>query len=300
MAAGGQGQYAEPQPGQETDELLLRRLLSAFGRFYLEDDAGDNFQHDHEAPRNQDPEEAPHPSRATIEVDDLLNPTSRTRTLLEDGRVFGVEDGRHAKISIEGFRLFIHSLQSDLQILLLHSALLPMSDIVPQTPPCRVFLDLQWPDNGHRGRVIIYLFSNCSLSQQFLLLCTGQRRGLSYLNSTLLGVRNKGKEGEMVLGGIVISDEEREIAQLPQLNRRNTGKPYWKGDVSARTTNGSLNAQFAISTSDRSRQAKSGTVFGKVELGLEVLQNAARSQIITKIRVVDCGVIIPITTLIHK
>ncbi|XP_045104931.1 uncharacterized protein LOC123500306 isoform X2 [Portunus trituberculatus] len=71
----------------------------------------------------------------SLQVDELLNPTSRIRTLLEDGRVFGVEDGRHAKISIEGFRLFIHSLESDLQILPVHSARLPMSDIVPLAPP---------------------------------------------------------------------------------------------------------------------------------------------------------------------
>ena len=168
-----------------------------------------------------------------------------------------------------------------------------MSDIVPQTPPCRVFLDLQWPNNGHRGRVIIRLFSNCSLSQQFLLLCTGQR-GLSYVNSPLQGVWNKGKEGERVLGGIVISNEEREIAQMPQLNKGKTSKPYWKGDVLARNSEGSLNAEFAISTTNRSSPAKSGTVFGKVEFGLEVVQNAARCDMVRRIRVVDCGVVIPL------
>ncbi|KAK8399275.1 hypothetical protein O3P69_003415 [Scylla paramamosain] len=298
----------EAQRRQETDDPLLRDLLSEMRNLNMGGNAGGDLKHDHEAAGGnfkddhesvggqdfQEPE-YPSPTSSSIKVDDLLKPKTHTMTLLKGGRVFALENGRYARISIKDFQLFVHSLKSDLQILLLHSVILPMNDIVPQTPPCRVFLDLQWPNNGHRGRVIIHLFSNCSLSQQFLLLCTGQR-GLSYVDTPLLGVWKKGKEGERVLGGIHIGNEEREIAQLPKLNGNNTSKPYWKGDVLARKTSGSLNAQFAISTRDLSSPAKSGNVFGKVEFGLDILQNAAKCDTVTHIRIVDCGVVIPIRT----
>ncbi|XP_050740051.1 E3 ubiquitin-protein ligase TRIM32-like [Eriocheir sinensis] len=78
---------------------------------------------------------------------DLRSLTQLARRLLEAGRVFAVHQAegqrRHARISLEAGQLCLHALK-DLPPPR-GAAILQMSEVVPPSPPCTVFLDLSWP-----------------------------------------------------------------------------------------------------------------------------------------------------------
>ena len=170
---------------------------------------------------------------------------------------------------------------------------LQVSQVVPPSPPCTVFLDLSWPGSGPR-RVQVRLPRDITLARQFLLLCTGQR-GASYApNTRLYEVVNKGQPREFVRGGDY--DGRGGAALLPGLDNGGcwasgqAGAVCWpKKSIDNPAQRG---AQFAITTRDREAGMRYNSVFGEVVQGLDVFVAAAQHHPINDVTVVDCGVVL--------
>ncbi|KAK8379977.1 hypothetical protein O3P69_019790 [Scylla paramamosain] len=83
----------------------------------------------------------------TLKAADLHKMTPAARSLIQAGMVVVVtqmEHKRHARMSLEDGRLYLHALQDQPPPPCV--ARLQMSEVVPAAPPCLVFLDLAWPD----------------------------------------------------------------------------------------------------------------------------------------------------------
>ncbi|XP_050739122.1 uncharacterized protein LOC127009804 [Eriocheir sinensis] len=232
----------------------------------------------------------------SVTAEDLRSLTQPARRLLEAGRVFAVHQAegqrRHARISLEAGQLCLHALKDHPPPL--GAATLQVSEAVPPSPPCTVFLDLSWPGSAPR-RVQIRLSPDTPRGRQFLLLCTGQR-GPSYVNTRLCGVGRKGEAGEFVKGGDYESnDGEGSSVLLPGLDKgeyRNSGRA---GNVCGlvwpdRTRGESGN--FGIFTRDCKDGGGGGLVFGEVVDGLHVVAEAAQHRDIKEVTVADCGVVL--------
>ncbi|KAG0725650.1 Peptidyl-prolyl cis-trans isomerase [Chionoecetes opilio] len=170
------------------------------------------------------------------------------------------------------------------------SLALQVDEVVAAKPPCRVFLVLGWKGRPSR-RVLIHLRTNNPGARQFLLLCTGQR-GPCHNGTTLFAVGRERQPGEFVWGG----DYERNnglggAALLPDLDKCVYGESWMAGVVWGRWCDPAVGAQFGITTKDWPGLTVP-CVIGKVEVGLEVVQEAARHRPITEVTVVDCGVVV--------
>lgn len=228
----------------------------------------------------------------TLKVEDLLNLKQTARSLLKTGRVFAVHEfkgrSRYARISFDDGRLYLHSLLS--QPPPPGVSMMQMDEVLPPSPPCKVFLDLAWPGSAPR-RVLINLFHDTPMGRQFLLLCTGQQ-GPSYANSRLWRVWDKGEPGECVYGGdFEWNDGTGGAALLPRLGEGEYRKSRRAGNVfGVWLCDPARGAQFAISTRDRKVGSVFLHVFGEVVSGLDVVALAAHHRDITEVTVVDCGV----------
>ncbi|XP_045607115.1 uncharacterized protein [Procambarus clarkii] len=220
------------------------------------------------------------------------------KRLVDSGRLLAIpqdqNDHRSAMITLQDGQLYLHPL---MHRKILHSSqynlfhFLQHSDIMGMLDPVStmVFLDFGWAGSV-KGRVTIRLFPDIPLSKQFLLLCTGLL-GPTYINTNLLLVGRKGHPGEWIEGG----DYERNNGEggaslLPEIwgESRQSSKA---GDVWARWLD-HRSAQFAITTRDRPDRWT--RVFGEIVSGLKVVRAAAKHVDITKVSVVDCGVVLPV------
>ncbi|XP_050708778.1 uncharacterized protein LOC126993659 [Eriocheir sinensis] len=169
-----------------------------------------------------------------------------------------------------------------------------VSEVVPPSPPCTVFLDLSWPGSTTR-RVKIHLSPDTPRGRQFLLLCTGQR-GPSYRNTSLLGVVKKGQLGEFVWAGDYESnDGEGDSILLPDLNKGKYRRSGRLGDVCGLLWNDhtqGVRGLFGIFTKYCLESQNSSLVFGEVVEGLPVVVEAAQHSNIREVTVVDCGVVL--------
>ncbi|XP_050708733.1 uncharacterized protein LOC126993603 isoform X2 [Eriocheir sinensis] len=226
--------------------------------------------------------------KPSLKAEDFRSLTERTRSLLQAGRVFAVHQvegqRRHARISLEAGRPCLHALADHPPPL--GASTLQVSQVVPPSPPCTVFLDLSWPGRAPR-RVHIRLSPDTQRGRQFLMLCTGQR-GPSYRGTRLYRVVLKGGPGECVYGGDYESnDGTGECVLLPGLEEGVEGRPWRAGDVWGCGRRG----VFAINTRDYQ-----GLVwrcfFGEVVEGLHVVAEAAQHSDIKEVTVVDCGVVL--------
>ncbi|XP_050739177.1 tripartite motif-containing protein 65-like [Eriocheir sinensis] len=230
----------------------------------------------------------------SLMAEDLRSLTQPARRLLEAGRVFAVYQAegqrRHARISLEAGQLCLHALKD--HPLPRGAATLQVSEVVPPSPPCTVFLDLSWPGKAPR-RVQIRLSPDTTRGRQFLLLCTGQR-GPSYVNTRLFQVVRKGEAGEFVKGGDYESnDGEGSSVLLPGLDKGAYCNSVQAGDVFGLGWNYRTpeeNGQFGIRT--RKCAGKSMFVFGEVVDGLHVVAKAAQHRDIKEVTVADCGVVL--------
>ncbi|KAG0728600.1 Peptidyl-prolyl cis-trans isomerase CYP18-4 [Chionoecetes opilio] len=228
-----------------------------------------------------------------LKVEDLRSLTQHARDLLQRGLVFAVHTtvgrSRQAKISLEDDRLYLHCLRD--QPLPRCAITLQLDEVAAAAPPCRVFLELGWKGRPSR-RVLIHLDTDTPMARQFLLLCTGQR-GPSYNGSTLFAVGREGQPGEYVMGG----DYEGKngsggAALLPDLDKGVYSESWMAGVVGGWCDGGpALGAQFRIITKDLPGRSVP-CVIGKVEVGLDVVREAARHRPITEVTVVDCGVVV--------
>ncbi|XP_050730498.1 uncharacterized protein LOC127005592 isoform X8 [Eriocheir sinensis] len=232
----------------------------------------------------------------SLKAEDLRSLTQPIRSLLQAGLVFAVHQvegqRRHARISLEAGQLYLHALKD--QPLPLGAATLQVSEVVPPSPPCTVFLDLSWPGRATR-RVKIHLSPDTPWGRQFLLLCSGQR-GPSYRNTNLLWVVRKGRLGESVIAGDYESNDgkgtSRLLSDLDKGEYRRSGR---LGDVCGLRWSGHnrcARGLFGIFTKNRQENDMSGLVFGEVVEGLPVVVEAAKYSNIRKVTVVDCGVVL--------
>ncbi|XP_050704177.1 uncharacterized protein LOC126989605 [Eriocheir sinensis] len=227
----------------------------------------------------------------SLKAKDFRSLTQRTRSLLQAGWVFAVQQvvgqrRRHARISLEADRPCLHSLQD--HPLTLGAATLQVSQVVPPSPPCTVFLDLSWPGRAPR-RVHIRLSPDTQRGRQFLQLCTGQR-GPSYQGTRLFSVLDKGASGEWVCGGDYESNDGKgKCVLLPGLEVGECSKlrSYQAGTVWGWGKQGvfSIFTKGGLSVVGR-------YVFGKVVEGLHVVAEAAQHSDIMEVTVVDCGVML--------
>ncbi|XP_050739175.1 uncharacterized protein LOC127009849 isoform X2 [Eriocheir sinensis] len=231
----------------------------------------------------------------SLTAEDLRSLTQPARRLLEAGWVFAVHQvegqRRHARISLEAGQLCLHALKDHPPPL--GAATLQVSEVVPPSPPCTVFLDLSWPGIAPR-RVKIRLSSDTPRGRQFLLLCTGQR-GPSYVKTRLYGVGKKAEAGEYVGGGDFESNDGKGASVLlPGLDKGEYSISGRAGAVFglrwSEATRGEC-GHFGILTQDR-KDGGGGFVFGEVVDGLHVVAEAAKRMNITKVTVADCGVVL--------
>ncbi|XP_050739105.1 uncharacterized protein LOC127009793 [Eriocheir sinensis] len=231
----------------------------------------------------------------SVTAEDLRSLTQPARRLLEAGRVFAVHQAegqrRHARISLEAGQLCLHALKDHPPPL--GAATLQVSEVVPPSPPCTVFLDLSWPGSAPR-RVQIRLSPDTPRGRQFLLLCTGQR-GPSYVNTRLHGVESKAEAGEYVKGGDYESNNGGgSSVLLPGLGEGEYRKSGRAGDVFGLgwkdRTRGEC-GNFGIRTRDR-KDGGGSLVFGEVVDGLHVVAEAAQHRDIKEVTVADCGVVL--------
>lgn len=230
----------------------------------------------------------------TVTAEDVFSLEQSARYLLLGGLVVAViqgqEDTCHARLSLKNNQLYLHSMQQ--LPVPLGAATLQMTEIVPCNPPCKVFLDIAWPGTAPQ-RVIIYLSPDTPRGRQFLSLCTGQC-GVSYANTKLLGVRNKGLQGEWIWGGDYSHDTgEGGAALLRNLDWGAYRRSSRVGDVWGEYGGDlSRGAQFGINTSSWVHGQMFYGAFGEVVSGLAVLREAAQQDDVRRVTVVDCGVVL--------
>ncbi|XP_050731792.1 uncharacterized protein LOC127006226 isoform X2 [Eriocheir sinensis] len=239
-------------------------------------------------------------SEPSLKAEDLRSLTQPTRSLLQAGRVFAVHQvegqRRHARISLdaEDERLYLHALKE--HTLPLGAATLQVSEIVPPSPPCMVFLDLSWPGCAPR-RVHIHLSPNTPRGRQFMLLCTGQC-GPSYRDTRLFEVWTDGKMRGCVWGGDYESnDGDGPSVLVPELGVSEYQRSCCAGDVFMDPDAWGRDDQlefghFGILTRDWVGCVAWPLVYGKVVEGLHVVAEAAQHSDITEVTVVDCGVVL--------
>ncbi|XP_050703568.1 neurofilament medium polypeptide-like [Eriocheir sinensis] len=226
----------------------------------------------------------------SLKSEDFRSLTQSTRSLLQAGRVFAVHQvegqrRRHARISLEAGRPCLHALTD--HPLTLGASTLQVSQVVPPSPPCTVFLDLSWPGRAPR-RVHIRLSPDTQRGRQFLVLCTGLR-GPSYRGTRLFNVGYKGWPGERVWGGDYESnDGEGECVLLPGLEKGGEVRSWRAGAVWGMGSQG----VFAITTRDGQYDVWRCCVFGEVVEGLHVVAEAAQHIDNKEVTVVDCGVML--------
>ncbi|XP_069163008.1 uncharacterized protein [Procambarus clarkii] len=232
-----------------------------------------------------------------LSTDELKPRSGVMTTLLDAGRVMGVQEhqgrARSSKMSLQGDQLHLHVLREhptpDDTYTFQHSCLMKLLD----SSRARVFLDLNWGGTTG-GRVYIDMTLDTGLAKQFLMLCTGEQ-GPSYAGTRLLEVVNRGWPGAYVCGG----DYERNTGDggaplLPDLHENQDYEMLAKsGTVGTLFPPGSAQcAQFYVCIRDE--DSSYGFGFGEVSSGLEVFKAAAKCQKITDVKVVSCGVVLPV------
>lgn len=164
--------------------------------------------------------------------------------------------------------------------MLQHKTLMNLVDLAC----CLVFLDLEWPGSARR-RLQIQLRPNSRIGEQFLQLCTGQH-GPTLTGTRLLEVYDYGCDGQYITGGDY--DGKGGVPLLKDLQKEDR-RTSTEGDVFMER--GLESTVFGIVTGhDRYDWPNK---FGWVVQGLDIVKEAAKLNCdITKVNVVDCGVVL--------
>lgn len=211
------------------------------------------------------------------------------RSLLQAGKVFAVmqEQGRirSARITLQHDRVYLHHLRK--QNPPVYAQTLQYADIEEQlnTSSPTAFLDLAWHGSPPQ-RIHIQLSPN-QRALQFSLLCTG-KNGPSYAYTQLIEVYRKGEPGERISGGDYDGEGGEAIIQ---------GLP-WGGIYSRPASSGavfswsddSIGGRFGILT--RANAGCYNGVFGQVVSGLDVLRSVVELPDISRVTVIDCGIVL--------
>ncbi|CAL4084599.1 unnamed protein product [Meganyctiphanes norvegica] len=205
---------------------------------------------------------------------------------LQDDELLG-----YPKLSVRNGRTHFHALQVNNIYKSSPSKIQCTDESVPLlTEGLITFLDIGWPGQEPRRVYIKMVGNNTARSRQHLLLVTSQC-GPSYKGATFSSLARKGQPGEHL---VISPYDGNNAAPLLQDVTVNDDR---KHDVKAGLVSGGLfmgdanNAVFGVYLSDCPR-AYDRTGFGEVTSGLEVLQDIAKSNIMHKMTVVDCGMVL--------
>ncbi|CAL4118821.1 unnamed protein product, partial [Meganyctiphanes norvegica] len=163
----------------------------------------------------------------------------------------------------------------------------------PLTDGMLTFLDIAWP-NQKPHRVYMKMIGNIARARQHLILVTGHL-GHSYKGLQFYIPFKKGQPGECIVIHPYDGDTAAPLLKDVTVNEGYVlMKPRSKaGLIAGAGWNDDLNtALFCVYLRDDA-QRTDDTCFGEVTSGLEILQDIAKSNEIDKIKVVDCGVVIP-------
>ncbi|CAL4198343.1 unnamed protein product [Meganyctiphanes norvegica] len=199
---------------------------------------------------------------------------------------------RAALLTLDGRWLHLHHLKDAPPPP--HAITLPYNAIrdLVETGSGLCFLDLGWPGST-RGRLHVRLLGNTGRALQFIYLCTGEK-GPSYAHTNFTALKNKGRHGEWLAGG----DYDGKCA-APLVDGLTEGGEYQKpkvaglvGGVYAKGSN--RNGLFGIWVREEANPKPCDLGFAKVEHGLAVLKSAAGYSNIKEVKILDCGVVIPL------
>ncbi|KAK8753933.1 hypothetical protein OTU49_002980 [Cherax quadricarinatus] len=232
-----------------------------------------------------------------LSIENLRRLSGPVKALIEGEKVVAVQQdqGRQlsSRITLHRGRLHLHTLLDQPTPVhahtLEHGTLMSLLD----RRSTLVFLDLGWAGNP-RGRVYIRLSPDTGLAKQFLLMCTGLR-GVTYANTRILEVWNKGTEFEMVGGGDYECNNGQGGTPLLEglTNCEAYKRPARAGTVRAlHGPESNKSAQFSITTRDCVNR-EWYWAFGQVESGLDVVKTVASHKSIRDVTVMDCGVLLP-------
>ncbi|CAL4065667.1 unnamed protein product [Meganyctiphanes norvegica] len=198
-----------------------------------------------------------------------------------------------AKITLKDGQLHLHCLKDEKPPY--KALILPYESVRELVNPTKTmaFLDVGWP--GNNGKVYIEV-GNTGRGKQFVMLTTGELGpSLSYRNTTMEGMGWKGQPGEWICGGNYDSKGAAPVVEGLTENGEYV-KPRIPGLVAGAHVLGSnKNAKFIIYARGQPQQ-KDGLGFGQVEgeKSLELVRAMAALDNIKDVRIVDCGVVLPL------
>lgn len=240
---------------------------------------------------------------ADIKAEQLTFMTSAVREAVMAGRVYAVqtrsigggkEKVRSGRIIMDRGNLHLHCLVEKPpppgSVTVEHREIL--HELIDRE--CTLaFLDVEDKSTALRGRVYIRLAPDTGRARQFTWLCTGQR-GVSYTDSAILGVLDKGGTRERLVGGDYEGRRGAGGASLiPWLGWGREYRREWEAGV-VRGWWGGMHraAQFFITTQKGFPGETVHFAFGQVEYGLEVVREVAKLPNPSEAKVVDCGVVV--------
>ncbi|KAK7068290.1 hypothetical protein SK128_009338 [Halocaridina rubra] len=237
---------------------------------------------------------------AYLSLNRLKSMSPFVKSLLERGKVYAIQnkDGfmRSARITKQDNKCYLHYLQNE--EITQHVYVVKHSDVVDSlnTDSIVAFLDLEW-DGSVRGRVHINLSPDTPLAKHFWTLCTGHL-GPSYALTKFLSVKNKGHQtSERVEGGDYENNNGTGGAPL-FAGLKVKDDIYERRKVVGRVTanhgvnDGPKSAQFRIYTGTKEGKTAEG-IYGHVQDGLDVVREAVKLNDVSKVTIVDCGVVLP-------
>ncbi|CAL4110709.1 unnamed protein product, partial [Meganyctiphanes norvegica] len=169
----------------------------------------------------------------------------------------------------------------------------PDANVPPVTAGLMTFLDIAWPNEAPR-RLYMKTLDNTARARQHLTMMTGQRQGASYKGLNFMGVVNKCEPGEDLViaryGGARAAPLLRDVTVNDIVIHE--GKAGLVGDVS--WTDGDHHDDDPINNAlyESVLRERTSTGFARVTSGLEILQDVAKSDQRSQIKIVDCGVIL--------
>ncbi|KAG0719369.1 Peptidyl-prolyl cis-trans isomerase B1 [Chionoecetes opilio] len=205
------------------------------------------------------------------------------------------EEGRRwARLSMHDSFLHLHALQASPP-----PASAPVfsfssvRSLVPRDSPS-AFLEVGW-EGVSQGRVLLTMMGDTARARQFLQLCSGEG-GPCYRGTCMFQAERVGGHGEIIRGGDYEHNDGTGGAAV--VEGVATGGEHLHDAapglvVGAHSGQQHRLAVFGVILSPWSEH-KTDTAFAAVTSGLGVLRAAARTQPVTQVTVLDCGIRVPL------
>lgn len=190
-------------------------------------------------------------------------------------------DGRFlfAKTSTSSGSAFMHRLQAEAPDKAAYTIPYCRVDKVMEDVGWKTFLDISWPDSPPRRVIVHGIDLALGFAKSFFMLCTGKQNGHTYIN-TGVALQDEGDSGERLVFGKGCVQPLTYMKAAPEV-------PYTD---QVGLVHVSLSGQFSITITP---DVPSRTAVARVVKGMDVVQEAAEFHDLSKVQVVDCGVVLP-------